>query len=328
VEALAMLDINGSDADFKNRSQRKYKADLAYFKFCPKDYPTPERACELYEDHSHSGIDLDTIRFDECITGMEKMPGECVDLVIADPPFGIDFSGKGSAYNRDSDLVVDEYQEIDTDYRKFTKDWMAALQKIMKSHSSAYVFSGWNHLEDVLYGARSAKLTTINHAIWKYQFGVFTKKKFVTSHYHVLLLVKNPNKYYFNKMEHYPLDVWDIKRKYNKGEKKNATTLPTDVIKKCIEFSSKPGDLVFDPFMGMATTAVVAKGTWRHYYGFELNRNLAPVIKERIDNVSLGQDYITLEERLEKIREEGRRKYKSAYNAFLLESGVESVARS
>lgn len=323
-----MVDIDGSEAESENRRQRKYKADLAYFKFRPKDYPTPDQARRLYEDSPCFGFDLDTIRFDECIVGMEKMPDECVDLAIADPPFGIDFSGKGSAYNRNSDLVVDEYQEIGTNYGKFTKEWMAALQKKMKPHASAYVFSGWNHLEEVLRGARLADLTTINHAIWKYQFGVFTKKKFVTSHYHVLLLVKNPNKYYFNKMEHYPLDVWDIKRKYNKGEKKNATTLPTDVIRRCIEFSSKPGDLVFDPFMGMATTAVVAKGVWRHYFGFELNRNLAPIIEERIDNVSLGQDYITLEQRLEKIREEGRRKYKSAYNTFLLESGVESVARS
>lgn len=308
--------------------QKKYKADLAYFKFRPKDYPTPEQARELYESRSYNGIDLDAINFDDCIAGMKKLPAECVDLGVADPPFGIDFSGKGSVYNRDRDLVVDSYQEIDTDYGTFTKDWMAALQRIMKPHASAYVFSGWNHLEDVLRGARLAGLTTINHAIWKYQFGVFTKKKFVTSHYHVLLLVKNPNKYYFNKMEHYPLDVWDIKRKYKKGEKKNATTLPTEVVRRCIEFSSKPGDLVFDPFMGMATTAVVAKGIWRHYLGFELNTNLAPVVYDRIEDVSLGQDYITLQERLRKIEEEGRNKYKSAYRAYLRESEVNGVAKS
>jgi hypothetical protein len=37
---------------------RKYKADLAYFKFRPKDYPTPDQARELYEDHSHNGIEI------------------------------------------------------------------------------------------------------------------------------------------------------------------------------------------------------------------------------------------------------------------------------
>jgi len=308
--------------------QRKYKADLAYFKFRPKEYWTPDMAMGLFENHSHNGLDLDNIHFEDCIAGMQRLPKECVDLCIADPPFGIDFSGKGSVYNRDQDFVVDSYEEINTDYAKFTKEWMGALQRIMKPHASAYIFSGWNHLEDVLRGARLAGLTTINHAIWKYQFGVFTKKKYVTSHYHILLVVKNPNKYYFNKMEHYPLDVWDIKRRYKKGEKKNATTLPTEVIKRCIEFSSKPGDLIFDPFMGMATTAIVAKSLWRHYFGYEINTNLTSVIDERINDVSLGQEYITLEERLRKIEEEGRTKYKAAYKAFLRESGVKQVAGS
>lgn len=323
-----MVDIERSEEDTINGRQKKYKADLAYFKFRPKEYWTPGEAKELYEDHFSHGIDLETIHFEDCITGMRTMPCECVDLAIADPPFGIDFSGKGSLYNRDKDLVIDSYQEIDTDYGQFTQRWMAALGKIMKPRASAYVFSGWNHLEEVLRGARLAGLTTINHVIWKYQFGVFTKKKYVTSHYHVLLLVKNPNKYYFNKMEHYPLDVWDIKRKYKKGEKKNATTLPTEVIRRCIEFSSKPGDLVFDPFMGMATTAVVAKGVWRHYLGFELNKEMLPVINDRIAEISFGQDYISLEDRLNKIKNEGRERYKSAYKAFLQESEVKQIARS
>ncbi len=168
----------------------------------------------------------------------------------------------------------------------------------------------------------------INHVIWKYQFGVFTRNKYVTSHYHVLFLAKNANNYYFNKMEHYPLDIWDIKRKYKRGEAKNATTLPTDVIRKCIEFSSKPGDLVFDPFMGMATTAVVSKSLWRHYLGFEINENMNPLINQRLERISLGEEYITLEERLRKIQDEGRKKYPSAYKAFLQESGRKRFAKS
>jgi len=53
-----MVNTDGGDADPKNRRQRKYKADLAYFKFRPKDYPTPDQARELYEDHSHTGIEI------------------------------------------------------------------------------------------------------------------------------------------------------------------------------------------------------------------------------------------------------------------------------
>ncbi|NHI94471.1 MAG: hypothetical protein EAX96_18415 [Candidatus Lokiarchaeota archaeon] len=86
--------------------------------------------------------------------------------------------------------------------------------------------------------------------IWKYQFGVFSKKKFVTSHYQILFAVKNSNKYFFNKIEHYPLDIWEISRIYRHEEQKNCTKLPEEVVEKCINFCSKLGELVFDPLFG------------------------------------------------------------------------------
>lgn len=306
------------------KKRRKYIPGLASLKFDPKDYWEPFEAQRLYEDSLYPNIKQDTISFDDCILGMKEMPSNSVDLVIADPPFGLDFSGKETVYNRDEKLVVDSYKEINSDYGGFTEKWMELTQKIMKPHATAYVFSGWNHLEDVLRGARLCGLTTINHLIWKYQFGVFTKNKFVTSHYHVLMLVKDSKQYYFNKMEHYPLDVWDIKRKYKKGEPKNATTLPLEVVKKCIEFSSKPGEVVFDPFMGMATTGVAAKSVWRHYFGFEINEKMRPFINKRLSEIQLGQEYLPINEKLKEIRENTQRKYPLAYKLYLKESG-ESV---
>ena len=74
-------------------------------------------------------------------------------------------------------------------------------------------FSGWTNLGDILSAVKKSGLVVVNHVIWKYQFGVFTERKFVTSHYHVLFLAKTKN-YYFNKIMHYPLDVWEINRTY------------------------------------------------------------------------------------------------------------------
>jgi site-specific DNA-methyltransferase (adenine-specific) len=312
-----MIDVSLRDQTrAKPNRKSKYIPGLAALKFKPNDYWNINEAKRLYEENL-SLIDVNKILFNDCITGMEKMPCNCVDLVIADPPFGIDFSGKEGAYNRKREFVVDSYEEVKLNYDDFSEQWMEKLFKIMKPHATAYIFSGWNHLEEVLRGARLSGLTLLNHLIWKYQFGVYTKKKFVSSHYHILMFVKDPEQYYFNKMEHYPQDVWDIKRKYRKGEPKNATTLPIEVVKKCIDFSSKPGDLVFDPFMGMATTAVVAKGNYRHYFGFELNSNLNEVIEARLKIVSAGEDYTPLEERVAEIHEEARRKYPSAYKQYL-----------
>jgi len=70
-----------------------------------------------------------------------------------------------------------------------------------------FVFSGWTNLKDILNALDEVGFITINHIIWKYQFGVLTKRKFVTSHYHILFVAKDEEKYKFNKIEHYPEDV-------------------------------------------------------------------------------------------------------------------------
>jgi site-specific DNA-methyltransferase (adenine-specific) len=155
----------------------------------------------------------------------------------------------------------------------------------MKEKASAYIFSGYTQLRHVLNAIEEAKLTLINHIVWHFQFGVYTTRKFVTSHYHVLFVVKNPRSYYFNKIEHYPEDVWNIKRPYFKGKIKNGTKLPEDVVHRCLDFSSKPGDLIFDPFMGNGTTAIVAKKMDRHYLGFESNLLMKAIIIQNLGSI-------------------------------------------
>ncbi len=151
---------------------------------------------------------------------------------------------------------------------------------------------------NVLVAVDHAGLKVINHLIWKYQFGVFTRKKFVTSHYHVLFLAKDPKQYFFNKIDHYPLDVWDIPRTYRPGEVKNGTKLPEEVVARCIDFCSRPGDLVFDPFMGNGTTAVCAKARFRHFFGFEVNPGMQAILMDNLQGVVQGQAYAPYRERI------------------------------
>ena len=284
------------------KRKKKYIPGLAQIKFKPSEDWEIDDAYELYKKASHV-IEVDKIIYNNCIEGMKNLPESSIDLIIADPPFGIEFDGKGSQYNRNKDLVIDGYKEVISDYSTFTNEWIKELPRIMKDTSSAFIFSGWTNLIDILNSVNKNKLTTINHIIWKYQFGVFTKNKFVSSHYHVLFIVKNPKKYYFNKIENYPLDIWDIPRTYMTGRKKNSTKLPEDVVIRCINFCSRPGALIFDPFMGNGTTAVCAKSNYRHYLGFEKNINMQKIIKQNIDLVSVGEKYLPYYSYLPSIKE-------------------------
>ncbi len=303
--------------------KNKYIPHLAEFYFEPDLDWTPEECGKLYEANGKDYYN--TIIYSDCIKGMARMPANSVDLVVADPPFGIGFTGKESIYNRKAENVEEGYLEVENSYGVFSERWICRLPRIMKPEASAYIISGWTNIGDILNAIKKAKLKIINHIIWKYQFGVFTKRKFVTSHYHILFVVKNPKKYFFNRIEHYNEDVWHIPRKYMPKQKKNGTKLPVKLIEKMIDFSSKPGDLVFDPFMGNGTTAVAAKANWRHFFGFEINEKMKPIIEHALNQVSLGQHYIPYNERLKSPEELARinKDYEKAYREYLKREKLE-----
>ena len=242
---------------------------------------------------------IDTIRQGNCIELMADIPTQHVDLVITDPPFAIEFKARRSNYNRTGNRVLEGYNEIQgQDYQSFTSAWLAQATRVLKNSGSMYIFSGWNHLKEILISIDECNLTIVNHLIWKYQFGVVTKRKYVTSHYHCLYVCKDDKqrRFYpyarFSKDErtdsggsaHYKdkEDVWQIKREYWQGDKKTPTKLPAEIIKKILAYSSVKGDLVLDPFLGSGQVAVVSKMQGRHYIGFEIVPEYFDFASERI----------------------------------------------
>lgn len=238
---------------------------------------------------------LNTIFLDDCrIFLNHQIPENIIDLIIADPPFGIGFKSKRSNYNRNGDLVVEGYIEIPSDkYREFSVEWIKEVYRILKTEGTMYVFSGWNHLEDILYALRINKFYTISHLIYKFQFGVYTQKRYVSSHYHILFVAKNKTKYFFHKAEHYPEDVWIIKRPYAKGIIKVPNKLPPELIRKILYFSSKDGDIIVDPFCGSGSIPIeILKlnqetNEKRFFIGIEKAKPMYDFIIQRITEYSL-----------------------------------------
>jgi site-specific DNA-methyltransferase (adenine-specific) len=237
----------------------------------------------------------------DCIEGMKLIPIETIDLVITDPPFAIDFKAKRSNYNRIESNVLEGYNEIPKEeYYDFTVEWMKEIYRILKDSGSLYVFSGWNNLKDILMAIDKLGFVTINHIIWKYQFGVTTRRKFVTSHYHCLYVCKDDKKRKFFPFSRYTKDlksqkggslhyedkedVWVINREYWNGDQKTPTKLPAQLIKKILMYSSKENDIVLDPFLGSGQVAIVSKALNRKYIGFEIVKDYYQFAKVRLEN--------------------------------------------
>lgn len=66
-------------------------------------------------------------------------------------------------------------------------------------------------------------------------------------------------------------------------------TFPPDLVRRCILASTRPGDIVFDPFMGSGTVAQVADELGRRWIGCELNPNYAAMYgKERAAQLGIA----------------------------------------
>lgn len=246
---------------------------------------------------------------EDCIIGSEKIPDESIDLGIYDPPFGIEEITFDKHYKRNSEFVLDGYQEAPEEYDAWTLKWLAQAKRILKPEGSMYIFMGHTNLIHVLNAANKLNLNEINHIIWKYTFGLFTTKKFITSHYHVLFYSKS-DKYKFNTYCRFGSqekdengksllnrdleDVFLFNKNYAPNQIKNQNKLPADLIKKLILYSSDQDDVVCDFFMGNFTTAYAALSLGRKVVGFETNKNAFDYHIDKIKDISFGHDLTSL----------------------------------
>ena len=226
---------------------------------------------------------------EDCVSGAQKhLADNSVDLIVTDPPYGIGGDKLDKHYNRNEKFVIDGYVEIPKkQYAEFSKKWVKEAERILKPGGSIYIVSGYTNLVDILNALRETALTEINHIIWKYNFGVYTRTKYISSHYHILYYKKGTKKHTFNTFARYAdyeksekggssnyqdrEDVWIINREYKPGKIKNKNELPTKLLTKIIQYSSNEGDTVCDLFLGSFSTAKVAKGLNRKATGFEIS---------------------------------------------------------
>lgn len=236
---------------------------------------------------------------EDCIQGMRKhVADNSIDLIFTDPPYGIAGDELDVHYNRDESNVVPGYIDIPLDqYRQFSNDWINECERVLRPGGSIYIVSGYTNLHHILNSLHSTKLEEINHIIAQYSFGVSTKNKFVSSHYHILFWQKpnkgkqkrtfNSNWQYTDQKDSYHdrLSVQSMPRDYKPGQIKNKNQLSETFIKKFIMYSSNRGDTVLDCFGGGLTTGRTALRYGRNFIGFELNKHAYDAFLPTLDQV-------------------------------------------
>jgi DNA modification methylase len=210
------------------------------------------------------------------------------DLIMTDPPFGIDFDGKEGNYNRNSSSVVGGYVEWDEEkYKDYIKDLLDTINQNLSENGQSLIFSGWNNSNIIHNLSVKSSLNLQGKLYWSYNFAPYCKKRPAHNVYEIFWLTQGEDWYYNNEcsFEHCSvgegnLSTLDINRDYHKDMPKYPTRLPEEIIQVLLEHYSEEEDLIFDPLAGSGMVGLVANKMNRDAVLGDLNENALEVHKE------------------------------------------------
>lgn len=244
---------------------------------------------------------------------LPMLPDGFADLIILDPPYNLSRRFGDIHFARTSDEQYEDY----------LRSWLPEVCRKLKSDGSLYLCGDW-HCTSALQRVLSEELTILNRITWQREKGRGARANWKNSMEDIWFAVKNPDNYNFN------LDAVKIRRRVkapymnDKGQPKDwqktkegkfrdtcpgnfwddisvpfwsmpentdhPTQKPEKLYAKLILASSQKGDIVFDPFMGSGTSAVVAKKLGRDFLGIEISEDYCLLAQKRLNIADTDKD--------------------------------------
>lgn len=221
--------------------------------------------------------------------GLVMIPDKSVDLVLTDPPYlFVPGGGKNPRFNLGKMASGSYLNEHMSGFgEEQIEELLNALKPKFKKTYNAYFFCSELQLVFYLRWAFEHKLR-YNVLIWDRQNRMLLSQKFFRSNIdYIVRIYGNGQSLHepivsdgIDKMELYS----KIKSMQQGDETDHETEKPVQLLKDFINLSSNEGDVVLDPFLGSGSTVVACLETQRHYIGFEINKQIYEMAKNRIAN--------------------------------------------
>jgi site-specific DNA-methyltransferase (adenine-specific) len=217
----------------------------------------------------------------------------------------VGFKGKRYDVVRETVLSYDDEFE---DFWSFLEPRLEEAWRLLNETGTLYLHLDYReaHYAKVLLDALFGRECFLNEIIWAYDYGGKSKNKWPSKHDTILVYVKDPAKYYFNSTEvdrepymapglvtpekvekgKLPTDVWWHTIVSPTGKEKTGypTQKPKGILRRVIQASSEPGDLVLDFFAGSGTTGAVAAELGRKFILIDQNPESIGVISKRLND--------------------------------------------
>jgi site-specific DNA-methyltransferase (adenine-specific) len=238
-----------------------------------------------------------------------RLPTGFVDLLIVDPPYNLNKCFGNSSFK----------QMIDDEYALFTESWISKVKHTLKPSATIYVCCDWR--SSIVIGSVLEKHFNIKNRItWQREKGRGAKHNWKNSMEDIWFATVHQSDYTFNvddvKMRRrvlapyrvggkpkdwiessignfrdtHPSNFWDditVPFWSMPENTDHPTQKPEKLIAKLVLASSNIGDVVFDPFLGVGTTAVVAKKLNRRYLGIEREYVYCALAQKRLEMASI-----------------------------------------
>ncbi len=221
-------------------------------------------------------IELNQIYNKDCIGGMKKMEDQSVDLIVTDPPYLIDYKT-----NHRKDKTHDFCTAIENDTNKdLIIAYIKECYRILKDNTAMYIFCSSKTIDFFKQQVEAVGFKIKNIIVWVKNNWTAGDLKGQFGQQYEFIILANKGRALFNGKR--ITDVWKFNRVSGK-EQLHQNQKPLDLIMQCIEKHSQPGDIVFDGFMGVGTTAVACINTHRNYIGYEIEKKYFDMACERIE---------------------------------------------
>lgn len=232
---------------------------------------------------------------EDCLRIMGRLQDKSIDLVITDPPYGVEYS-KGFD---DSKEHVEEN----------IGNWLSEIHRLLKEGSHCYIFIPSKEVDLWVKGVKEVGLVLMNIlATRTYTSSVYLKSNFSFNNQLILYCSKGKAKD-FNKVDFIPTSESWLKDKRNKNPKPYTYSYPSflpyfsnekstgkrvregrhpcakniDFIEFLVKLSSNEGQVVFDPFTGGGSTGIASVRAGRDFIGSELNEEYYKLAKVKLD---------------------------------------------
>ncbi len=212
----------------------------------------------------------------DCVAGMRGLKNESVDLIVTDPPYLIRYK-TNHRKNKNHEFCTEIAND---DNEQLIRDYIRECYRILKKNSAMYMFCSSKTQDFFTKELEDAKFKIKNRIVWvKNNWTAGDLQAQFGQQYELIFLVNKGRKFFNGKRLS---DVWFFDRVAGK-EQIHQNQKPIPLIEQCIEKHSKKGDLVFDGFMGVGTTALAASNLDRRYLGFEIEPKYYDLAIERTD---------------------------------------------